>query len=98
MKLNRILIAVLVSALAVPAFAAKGEGKKTDGADKGAAFAKADKNSDGFVTESEFVSSRGKKADEGKAKGQFGKLDKNSDGKLSKEEFEAATAGKKKKN
>jgi hypothetical protein len=98
MKLNhRLLVTVLVSALAIPAisFAAKGERKKTEGDDKaGAAFAKADKDSDGFVTESEFVASRGKKADQGKSKGQFGKLDKNGDGKLSKEEFAAAASGK----
>jgi Ca2+-binding EF-hand superfamily protein len=98
MKINhRILVTVLVSALAVPgiALAAKGEKKKDDGADKAAgAFAKADKDSDGFVTESEFVASRGKKADQGKMKTQFGKMDKNGDGKLSKDEFAAAASGK----
>lgn len=99
MKLNRILIPVLVSTLALPAFAAKGEGKKNDDGDKAAAaFTKADTNSDGFVTESEFIAARGKKADEGKSKTQFGRLDKDSDGKLSKEEFQAVAAGKKKKN
>jgi Ca2+-binding EF-hand superfamily protein len=105
MKLNtRLLLAVAVSALTVPAiaFAAKADRKNKDQAadksDKAAgAFAKADKDSDGFVTESEFVASRGKKADQGKTKTQFGKMDKNSDGKLSKEEFEAAASRGKKK-
>ena len=102
MKLNhRLLLTVVISALALPgiAFAAKADRKNKDqAADKSAAFGKADKDSDGFVTESEFVASRGKKADQAKMKTQFGKMDKNSDGKLSKEEFEAAPSGRGKKN
>lgn|GEM_PF-1235260 len=49
-------------------------------------FKRLDKDSDGKLTEEEFVGKReGEKAD--KAKAQFKKLDKNSDGSLSLEEF-----------
>jgi Ca2+-binding EF-hand superfamily protein len=93
----RILAGLLVTALAVPsvALAAKADRKnKNEGADKAAgAFSKADKNSDGSVTESEFVAVRSKKGDDSAAKKQFARLDKNSDGKLTQEEFSAATAG-----
>jgi Ca2+-binding EF-hand superfamily protein len=102
----RILIALLVTALALPgaAFAAKADRKgNSENNDKAAgAFAKADTNSDGSVTEAEFVAARSKKGDDSAAKKAFGRLDKNSDGKLSKEEFSAAASGKggqkKKKN
>ena len=92
---RRILISTLVAVLALPLAvqAAKGDRKKGDAAD---AFAKADKDGDGVVTEAEFIAAMGGKGGEDTAKKRFARMDKDHDGKLTKEEFSAA-AGKKKK-
>lgn len=78
-----------VAAAGVLAFGVVVPGMAADDAKAEAAFKKMDKNSDGKVSEEEFVGKRtGEKAD--KAKSQFKKLDKDSDGSLSLEEFKAA--------
>ena len=95
---HRILVSTLVLALGAPivAHAAKAERKKPEAA--GDAFAKADTDKDGFVSEAEFAASMGGKNSkaEDRAKKAFGRLDKNGDKKLDKEEFAAATERKKK--
>lgn len=94
---HRILISTLVAALALPLAvqAAKGDRKKGDTAD---AFAKADKDGDGVVTEAEFIAAASGKGDEAAAKKRFARMDKDHDGKLTKEEFSAAAGKKKKKD
>lgn len=89
----RILIAsLLVVALPLAGFAAKGENKKA----AAPAFGAVDKNSDGKITMGEYTSAMNKGGDDQSAKAAFAALDKNSDGNLSAEEFAAADAGKKK--
>jgi len=63
---------------AVPAFAAEDSAYKSG---KGGLFAKHDLNSDGVVTEDEYVSH---------ARGKFSEMDANKDGKLTQEEGKAA--------
>lgn len=97
MKLaKRLVLATLATAIALPvvSFAAKGDRKKKDDAP---AFAAVDKDSDGTVTQAEYVEALKGKLGEEVAKAQFAKLDKDSNGKLTKEEFGAADAGKKKR-
>lgn len=96
---HRILVTALVAALALPiaAHAAKGDRKKADaGAD---AFAKADTNKDGDVSNEEFTAAMGGKGGKNAeaAKKRFSALDKDSNGKLSKEEFAAMAERKRKK-
>jgi Ca2+-binding EF-hand superfamily protein len=88
MKLpSRILLTPLVVALALPlaAFAAKGDRKKNE--TPAVSFTTIDKDSDGVVTEAEYIAAAKDKLSEEAAKAHFASLDKNSDGKLSKEEF-----------
>ena len=101
---NRLIIAALVSALALPcaAFAAKGD-KKDKGEQSGAGFSKIDKDSDGSISQSEFVAAmKDRSGGEDAAKSKFASLDKNSDGKLDKKEMAGARGekkgGKKKKD
>ncbi len=93
----RILIATLATAIAVPAvsFAAKADRKKKT--DTAAAFPAADKDSDGVVTEAEYIAAKKSAVGEEAAKTQFGKLDKDANGKLSKDEFGAGEGAKKKR-
>jgi len=81
-----ILLVTLTLALTLPIYAqdtnaATGAKDKPDAA---AAFAKKDKNSDGFLSKEEFLA---KAKDPAKAETAFAKKDKNSDGKISLEEF-----------
>jgi Ca2+-binding EF-hand superfamily protein len=96
---QRILVSSLVLALGLPIAlqAAKADKQKPATADD--AFAKADTDKDGSVSQTEFAASMGGKGGKGeeRAKKGFSRLDKNGDGKLSKEEF-AAAAERKKKN
>jgi len=87
-----ILASLLVSALPLAVFAAKGEDKK------GAipAFATVDKNGDGKISMGEYTAAMNKSADDQATKAAFAALDTNSDGNLSSEEFAAANSGKKK--
>ena len=98
MKLSRhILVSSLVVALAVPAvFAAKGERKKSKDTAEVPAFATVDKDSDGSVSEAEFVAAN-EKLGAVAAKSRFELLDKSKDGKLSKEEYAAGATPEKKK-
>lgn len=98
MKLpNRIVLVALATAIALPvaSFAAKGDRKKKEPA--GVSFATADKNSDGSVSEAEYVVAVKDKLDETSAKSRFATLDKNGDGKLSSEEYNAGNEAPKKK-
>ncbi|MES2696178.1 MAG: EF-hand domain-containing protein [Verrucomicrobiota bacterium] len=91
MKLTKnILAAALVGALTLPLATFAAEGKKKDA---GAAFAKADTNSDGSVSEAEFIAAAAGKGKEDSLKKRFASMDKDSNGKLSKEEFAAAGNG-----
>lgn len=96
---HRILVATLVAALSLPiaAYAAKGDRKKPEAGTE--AFAKADTNKDGDVSEEEFSAAMGGKGGKNveAAKKRFSALDKDSNGKLSKEEFAAVAERKKKK-
>lgn len=97
MKLpTRLLITALVSALALPiaAFAAKGEKKKKNDT-PAANFATMDKDSDGFVSEAEFIAATKGSGTEEAAKTKFSSLDKDQNGKLSRDEVAAAGKGKK---
>ncbi len=98
MKLTKnILVAAVIGALALPLASFAAEGKKGKGGDP---FAKADTNSDGSVSEAEFIAAAAGKGKEDALKKRFAAMDKNSDGKLSKEEFAAGRqgGGKKKKD
>ncbi len=80
-----ILSLSLASFLAAPALA---EEKPKKPVDLDAAFKKMDKDSDGKLTEAEFLGKReGEQAEMGKK--QFARLDKNKDGSLTLEEFKA---------
>ena len=93
---SRILLATLVAAVALPmAFAAKGERKKKDTA--GPDFAAVDKDTNGTISQVEFVAAMKDKLGEDSAKSKFAELDKDKDGSLSKEEFAAGAAPEKKK-
>jgi Ca2+-binding EF-hand superfamily protein len=100
MKLtNRIIIAALATAIAVPAvsFAAKGERKKKS-ENAAVTFETADKDKNESVSEAEYVAAMAGKLDETSAKSRFATLDKNSDGKLTKDEYNAGNdEGKKKR-
>lgn len=90
---KRILIAATAALLSLPlVLNAADENKK-----KGGAFAAADTNGDGKISEAEFVASVKGKMDDEAAKKRFAALDKDKDGSLSREEFAAAGGGKKKK-
>jgi len=99
MKLpNRIIIAALTAALALPlaASAAKADRKnKTQSASE--TFATLDKDSDGFVTEAEYLAVMKTSMGEEAAKKRFAELDKDKNGKLSKEEHAAGDTAKKKR-
>ncbi|MDP3068906.1 MAG: EF-hand domain-containing protein [Opitutaceae bacterium] len=84
---HRILLAALVTAIALPAsaFAAKADKKKT--ATPTETFASVDKNGDGVITVEEFLATQKDKLGEEAAKTRFATLDKNKDGKLAKDEF-----------
>ena len=69
---------------ALPAFAAKGEGKKSSPADSFETF---DHDKDGVVTQKEYLDVMQKVLGEATAKERFAALDKNGDGKLTKDEF-----------
>lgn len=94
---TRLLVTVLASALALPAvsFAAKGDAKKNGKAPAG--FAAIDKDSDGNLTEAEFVAAMEGRGNDTAAKKRFSALDKDNNGKVSKDEFEAGRAGGEKK-
>lgn len=95
---HRILVTALVGVLALPiaAHAAKGDSQKPEGTE---AFAKADTDKDGSVSESEFTTAMGRKGGKNAeaVKKRFSAMDKDSNGKLSPEEFAAATERKRKK-
>lgn len=98
MKLtHRLVVRTLAVALALPiaAFAAKGDRKKQN-TETAPAFATVDKDSNGSISEGEFVAANEKLGDVA-AKARFGILDKNHDGKLSKEEYAAGSEPEKKK-
>jgi Ca2+-binding EF-hand superfamily protein len=97
MQLRPFLVcATVLSLVALPAasFAAKGDKKsdKTPAAD----FAKLDKDSDGVVTEAEYVDAMKDKLGADGAKTHFAELDKDHDGKLTKDELGAGAAHGKK--
>src|SRR5205823_11065981 len=106
MKLySRLILSAVPLAIALPgaAFAAKGDRKKKKTEDANAVtFETADKDKDGFVTETEYVAAMSAKLDESAAKARFATLDKNADNKLSAEEYNAGNTAepkkKKKKN
>jgi hypothetical protein len=78
-------VAAIALGVAAPSFAADKKADKPK-ADPAEAFKKMDKDSDGSLTEAEFVGNKtGEQAD--KAKTAFGRRDKNKDGKLSLEEY-----------
>ena len=93
--MKRIITSIAAIAFSI-ALVTSAEAKKPAGekkkADPEAAFKKADKDNDGFVSKAEATA--GKK-DAAKAEAAFAKKDKDNDGKLSKEEFMAR--GRKKK-
>ena len=62
-------------------------------------FMAADADSDGKVTQTEYVAAVKGKMDDAAAKAKFSELDKNKDGSLTREEFQAGTEkkGEKKK-
>lgn len=98
MKLtHRLVVRTLAVALALPiaAFAAKGDRKKQS-TETAPAFASVDKDSNGSISESEFVAAN-ENLGATAAKARFGILDKNHDGKLSKEEYAAGSEPEKKK-
>ncbi len=102
MKLTKsIMLATLAAAIAFPvaAFAAKGGGKKKKDQAAVATFESADLNSNGSVSQAEYVTAMKTTLGEDGAKTKFASLDKNDDKKLSKEEYDAgsAPAGKKRK-
>jgi len=81
-----ILLITLTLALTLPVYA-QDTNKPISAKEKPdpqAAFAKKDKNSDGFLSKEEFV---GKAKDPAKGEASFAKKDKNSDGEISLEEF-----------
>ncbi len=92
-----ILVATLAAVIALPiaALAAKADRKKAD--DSHPAFATIDKDSNGSLSEAEFVAALKEKLGEDGAKAKFAELDKDKDGKLTSEEYAAATPEKKKK-
>lgn len=84
---HRLLVVTIATAVALPSavFAAKADRKKN--ATPAATFATIDKDSDGVISEAEFLAAeKGKVSDEA-AKSRFAAMDKNSDGKLAKDEF-----------
>jgi Ca2+-binding EF-hand superfamily protein len=88
---KRILIAATAALLSLPlAIHAADEGKK-----KGGAFAAADSDHDGKVSQAEYVAAMAGKLDETAAKAKFAGLDKDKNGSLSREEFNAGAGGKK---
>ena len=91
---NRLLIAALVAAIALPgaAFAAKADKiKKKEAAAAAESFASVDKNGDSNITLEEFLVTQKDKLGEEAAKARFATLDKNHDGKLAKDEFGSGT-------
>ena len=84
---QRLLIATLAVAIALPAavFAAKGDKKKN--ATPASTFTSVDKDSDGAITEAEFLAAEKDKLTGEAAKARFAAMDKNHDGKLTKDEF-----------
>lgn len=90
---NRLLIAALVAAIALPvgAFAAKADKTKKKDAAATETFASVDKNGDGTITLEEFLATQKDKLGEEAAKARFATLDKNHDGKLAKDEFGSGT-------
>ena len=97
MKLtHRIIMATLVSALALPiaALAAKASRKKPEA--PVLSFENFDKDNNESVSETEYVSVSEKQAADA-AKSRFAQLDKDGDGKVSKEEFTAGATTTEKK-
>jgi Ca2+-binding EF-hand superfamily protein len=96
---TRLLAALLVSALALPAaaLAAKGDKKKDRDERPAAAFGKMDTDKNGSISESEFVTATKDRSTEATAKSRFASLDKNSDGKLDKKELAGAKSEGEKK-
>ena len=88
---KRILIAAIAASLSLPlALNAADESKK-----KGGGFTTADADSNGKVTQTEYVAAMKGRLEEAAAKARFTELDKDKDGSLSRDEFNAGTGGKK---
>jgi hypothetical protein len=88
-------VAALALGVAAPSFAEDKKPEKKPAASPADRFKAMDKDSDGSLTETEYLGKRtGEAATKGKE--QFAKRDANKDGKLSLEEFSAG--GKKKKD
>ena len=90
---KRIILTAAAVMLSLPlALSAADEKKKGP-------FMAADADSDGKVTQTEYVAAVKGKMDDAAAKAKFAELDKNKDGSLSREEFQAGTEkkGEKKK-
>jgi Ca2+-binding EF-hand superfamily protein len=87
---KRILIAATIALLAIPlaAHAADGEKKKSP-------FVTADTDSDGKVSQAEYVTAMKGKLDDAAARTRFAELDKDRNGSLSREEFSTSTGEKK---
>jgi len=80
------LAALLLLPLTLPA---------AEGTKKKAAFAAADTDGDGKVSQSEYIAAMKGKLDESAAKTRFAELDKDKNGSLSPEEFSTSTGQKK---
>src|SRR5690349_17089955 len=90
MKLIPAIIPFAVAAalsLPLAAHAAKENKKKSDDKNPAAQFAALDKDSDGVITQEEYVAAMKDKLGDDGSKSHFAELDKNHDGKLTKEEF-----------
>lgn len=97
---NRLFITAAAAALvcSVSTFAQEAGHHGKDAPKKGGAFAKADTDSDGKLTEAEFVAFSAKRLSADEAKAKFKELDKDGNGSLSREEFAAGMPKKKKNN
>jgi Ca2+-binding EF-hand superfamily protein len=94
---SRMLVATLAVAISLPvAFAAKGGGKKKDASSQ-PEFSVVDKDTDGSISQAEYVAAMKDKLGEEGAKSKFAELDKDKNGSLSKEEYAAGETPAKKK-